>query len=193
MLQSTMTYKPMILQGDALTVPRAVMSPCRIYRYVLWREWMVGESYAMFIGLNPSTADETHDDPTIRRCVGFAQRWGYQALCMTNLFAYRATDPDEMKMAGFCAVGPKNDEWLKRMAENAGIIIAAWGVHGRYRKRDREVMNMLPDLSCLALTKDGHPGHPLYLKNDCRPIPFRNSEYCDMAEQRIEKECGGLL
>ena len=77
----------------------AVFSPCRTYRYALSRVWAADKPYALFIGLNPSTADETLDDPTIRRCIDFAKRWGYGGLVMANLFAYRATEPSEMKAA----------------------------------------------------------------------------------------------
>ena len=89
----------------------AVFSPCRTYRYALSRVWAADKPYALFIGLNPSTADETLDDPTIRRCIDFAKRWGYGGLVMANLFAYRATNPSEMK-AATDPVGVANDEWL---------------------------------------------------------------------------------
>lgn len=88
----------------------------------------------MFVGLNPSTADELLDDPTIRRCVAFARSWGYGALCMTNLFAFRATDPDVMKSADD-PVGPENDQHLQDLANGASVVIAAWGVHGTFGGR----------------------------------------------------------
>lgn len=101
---------------QSVTERRAYFSPCRKYRYSLWREWDATaetkhEGYAMIVGLNPSTADEIHDDPTIRKCINFAQAWGYRALCMTNLFAYRATKPNVMRAAAE-PVGPENDEVL---------------------------------------------------------------------------------
>lgn len=146
----------------------ATLSPCRKYRYDLWRTWIGGDGYAMFVGLNPSTADETTDDPTIRRCIGFAKSWGYAGLCMTNLFAFRATQPSDMMRADD-PIGPENDETLRRHAADAGIVIAAWGAHGTYRGRDRAVRVMLPAIHALRLTKDGHPGHPLYLPASLRP------------------------
>ncbi|MEP0894347.1 DUF1643 domain-containing protein [Leptolyngbya boryana FACHB-1624] len=85
----------------------------------------------MFVGLNPSTADETHDDPTIRRCTKFAKDWGYSGLCMTNLFAYRATDPKEM-IASVDSIGLENDQYLLEYAARAGIVVAAWGNHGTH-------------------------------------------------------------
>lgn len=150
-------------------------SPCRMYRYALWREWIGGEGYAMFVGLNPSTADETLDDPTIRRCVAFAKAWGYSALCMTNLFAFRATNPQDMKAVSD-QVGPSNDEYLRQLAVGAGVIVAAWGAHGTHRGRDKAVRKLMPSLHYLSLTKDGHPGHPLYLKKTLLPVRWEGGD-----------------
>jgi hypothetical protein len=149
---------------------RTVFSTCRRYRYTLWREWG-RDNYCMFIGLNPSTADEKTDDPTIRRCIGFAKRWGFGALCMTNLFAFRATDPRVM-MGASKPVGQDNDRWLVDCARRAGIVIAAWGTHGQFLGRDEEVLNLLDDLYCLRLTKEGFPAHPLYLPYAVWPQPY---------------------
>jgi hypothetical protein len=124
----------------------------------------------MFVGLNPSTADETQDDPTIRRCINFAKAWGYSGLCMTNLFAYRATRPKDL-MAAADPVGCENDAHLLALASEASVIVAAWGANGTHKGRNVEVRRLLPTLHCLALTKDGHPGHPLYLQKTL--IPFR--------------------
>ena len=149
----------------------AVFSECRRYRYALWRIWDEDMRYAMFICLNPSTADEAKDDPTVRRCAGFTRSWGYGGLYMANLFAYRSTDYRALK-GGQDPVGPETDEWLRRLAQEAGVIVAAWGNQGSYRDRDWAVVEMFPDLCCLALTKHGQPGHPLYLKGDLRPTPL---------------------
>lgn len=135
---------------------------------------MNGSKYAMFIGLNPSTADETKDDPTIRRCIGFAKAWGYGALCMTNLFAWRDTYPAGMKLAAD-PIGEENDLWLQRVAMSAGIIIAAWGTHGNFKSRNEAVIGHLSgfaELHHLGLSKDGHPRHPLYLSKACIPEPL---------------------
>lgn len=145
----------------------ADLSACRTYRYALWRRWGSG-AYAMFIGLNPSTADEMNDDPTIRRCIGFAQAWGYDALCMANLFAYRAREPADMKKA-VEPIGWANDHTLTTLARGAGIVVAAWGAHGTYKRRDQSVRLLVNDLHYLRLTKDGYPGHPLYLPGDLTP------------------------
>jgi hypothetical protein len=149
----------------------ALFSPCRTYRYTLWREWGGSAGYAMFVGLNPSAADETVDDPTIRRCMAFAQLWGYSALCMTNLFAYRATLPSVMKAAAD-PVGPENDRYLQLLARKAGVVVVAWGVHGTHRGRALQVQHLLPQLHYLRLTHAGHPGHPLYLPKSLRPVPW---------------------
>ena len=151
-----------------------IFSPCRQYRYTLWREWIGGEGYAMFIGLNPSTADETQDDPTIRRCIGYAKAWGYGALCMTNLFAYRATEPTVM-LATAEPVGIENDKHLRRCAEQASVVIAAWGCDGVHMNRAAHVRALLPDLHYLRLTKGAHPGHPLYLPAKLQPIKWSST------------------
>lgn len=152
--------------------PPAIFSPCRRYRYVLWREWdMHNPSYAMFIGLNPSTADETLDDPTVRRCIRFAKEWGYGALCMTNAFAYRSTNPEEMKQQSD-PVGIDNGTWLKVNSLEAGVVVAAWGIHGTHMDRDKEVKRILSGLLCLGKTKGGQPRHPLYLKSDTKLRPL---------------------
>lgn len=142
-----------------------LFSPCRQYRYTLWRSWddMFQSSFLMVIGLNPSTADETRDDPTIRRCIDFAKRWGHGALLMTNLFAFRATKPEDMKRHP-TPVGDANDEVLRYWHGKAAMTLAAWGAHGSFMNRDHDVTTMLGDnLHCLRFTKDGCPSHPLYV------------------------------
>lgn len=125
----------------------------------------------MFVGLNPSTADETTDDPTVRRCIAYAQDWGYGALCMTNLFAFRATRPEDLKAAAE-PVGPENDRFLLRHAARAEIVVAARGNHGAYLGREARVRALITDLDCLRRTGGGHPGHPLYLPKTLRPVPW---------------------
>jgi hypothetical protein len=159
---------------DNLGLNTAEFSPCRRYRYALFRTWGAQrEGAVMFVGLNPSTADETTNDPTVRRCIGFATRWGYGGLIMTNAFAYRATDPKEMKAAAE-PVGPDTDEWLKRLAPQAAAIVVAWGVHGAHRERDKAVLKVLEPwpLLCLGRTKAGQPRHPLMLRADEQPRRF---------------------
>lgn len=167
-------------------------SPDRKYRYTLWRRWglpmqslfdgndlppLRGESeFVMIIGLNPSTADETKDDPTIRRCQDFAFRWGYPAMCMTNLFGFRATDPDDMKREPD-PVGQDNNHWLLDTANKASVILCAWGNHGSHTNRDLTVLNLLLPFrekqQCLKKTKSGQPQHPLYIAADIEPILYQ--------------------
>lgn len=142
--------------------PTASFSPCRAYRYDLTRSWYEGYGEVAFIGVNPSTADETKDDPTIRRCIGFAKSWGFSGLHMLNLFAFRATDPKDMKKADD-PIGPDNDAYILSVANECTAIIAAWGVNGTHRGRDKQVRELVKDLNVLRLTKAGHPCHPLYL------------------------------
>lgn len=142
----------------------ATWSPCHRYRYTLWRRWTTATRprYLMVIGLNPSTATETDNDPTVRRCIGFAQSWGYDALCMCNLFAWRSTDPNAMKRVS-SPVGHSNDDWLRRCAWQASLILAAWGTHGSFRQRATTVTRLIPSgLYCLDTNRDGSPRHPLY-------------------------------
>ena len=156
-----------------------IFTPCRKYRYTLWREFEpelarteLQDSYVQFIGLNPSTADETNDDPTIRRCIGFAKAWGFGAFCMTNLFGFRATDPRVMK-AQQQPIGADNTNQIREIAEHAGIIIAAWGRHGLHIDRQAQVLDALQPwkskLHHLGLNSDGTPKHPLYLRADTKP------------------------
>ena len=147
----------------------AVFSPCRTYRYALSRVWAADKPYALFIGLNPSTADETLDDPTIRRCMDFAKRWGYGGLVMANLFAYRATDPSQMKGAKD-PVGVANDEWLTELAKYAGVVVAAWGNHGAFLRRSSHIRALLSELHYLQLNQSGEPTHPLYLNSTLTPL-----------------------
>jgi hypothetical protein len=149
----------------------AELSTCRKYRYALWRTWDESKPFAMFVGLNPSTADEIEDDPTIRRCINFASSWGFGGLCMTNLFAYRATDPNAM-FAEKDPVGPENDKWIISLAKEAGILVAAWGNDGVYLGRSKQVQKILPPLHCLKLNKSGEPSHPLYLPGTTQPVPM---------------------
>ena len=158
---------------DLICISSAVFSPCRKYRYSLWRGWAEDwqTNYCMFICLNPSTADETLNDPTVRRCIRFSHEWGYSGFCMTNIFAYRATDPKEM-LAVDDPVGEENDKFLAEIAAKAGVVVAAWGNHGIHQGRHDQVMQLVPNLKCLKVTKQGMPGHPLYLRGELKPVAF---------------------
>jgi len=151
----------------------ALISPCGQYRYWLTRRWNEAKPLLPFIMLNPSTADADNDDPTIRRCISFADRDGFGGIAVINLFAFRATSPTDMKAAAD-PVGPDNDYWLIRVLKSAveqdKPVLAAWGAHGGFRARDNYVRGMAElhgaKLVCLGATKDGHPRHPLYVKGD---------------------------
>ncbi len=153
----------------------ATLSADRIYRYTLTREVdMFGNGEAaMFLMLNPSTADETEDDPTIRRCIGFARRWGYSTLHVANLFAFRATSPADLKMASD-PIGPDNDRHLVELAERSGVRVAAWGVHGELMGRSSAVKRLVGrfGLKALGFTKDGHPRHPLYVPKGAELLDY---------------------
>lgn len=150
----------------------AELSEDREYRYRLWRTWDVSKPTLAFIMLNPSTADETEDDPTIRRCLGYAKDWGYGKLVVGNLFALRATDPSELRDHP-SPVGPENDEHLRQICNEADKVIAAWGTDGALHGRGREVAEMLDvELHALNETKEGHPNHPLYQPADADPEVF---------------------
>ena len=149
----------------------ADFSPCRSYRYALWRTWDKTEPYVLFLGLNPSTADETENDPTITRCIDFAKQWGFGGLCMANLFAFRATQPKDLKQAKD-PVGGANDKWLSKLHRDAGLAVAAWGNDGKFLGRADEVTKQLSNLYCLKINKSGEPAHPLYLKKGLKPAPY---------------------
>jgi hypothetical protein len=148
----------------------AVLSPDGVYRYRLDRVWGAGPR-VLFVMLNPSTADATQDDPTLRRCLGFARDWGYGSLTVANLYAYRATEPADLKRA-VDPVGPECDYYLEQCAGEASLIVAAWGMHA-HPDRVQQVRHLLgPEVMALAWTKAGQPRHPLYIKGDTVPQPW---------------------
>ncbi len=152
--------------SDHLANGKAYFSHCFRYRYMLLRSWGDGPACS-FIMLNPSTADASKDDPTIRRCMSFARREGCGSLVVFNLFAFRATSPADMKAAAD-PIGEENDDYLQMlMKRDEGPIIAAWGAHGSFLDRDKVVKRMFTGrLQCLGKTKSGAPKHPLYIKSD---------------------------
>lgn len=154
----------------------ALFSPCRRFRYLLWRTWSSEDPACLFIGLNPSTADELQDDPTIRRCRGFAESWGFGALWMANVFAFRSTMPAALRQQGGSAIGPRNDEYLLAASRAAGRVICAWGTHAKLLGRGATVARMLREGGVtphvLRLTQEGYPGHPLYLPKTLEPVAW---------------------
>ncbi|MDH1009945.1 DUF1643 domain-containing protein [Pseudomonas nicosulfuronedens] len=149
----------------------AIISECGKYRYLLTRETgllLPEKPGALFVMLNPSTADAALDDPTIRRCRGFATAWGCAGLAVGNLYAYRATNPQELWRCSD-PVGPENDQRLADLAAEYGDIVCAWGGHAK-PDRVAAVVGVLQGagarLWCLGTNNDGSPKHPLYIKQE---------------------------
>ncbi|MBF9042769.1 DUF1643 domain-containing protein [Rhodobacterales bacterium HKCCE4037] len=158
------------LKGDAASV--AVYSDCELYRYSLTRVWDAGGKRALFIMLNPSTATEVQNDPTVERCERRARALGFGAFRVLNIFAWRATDPRDMRAAGD-PVGPENDAAILGSLDWADAVICAWGTHGAHLGRGPAVEALLRaagvEMLHLGLSKEGHPKHPLYIGYKVQP------------------------
>ena len=154
----------------------AAFSPDRVYRYALYRRWS-DEPAVVFVLLNPSTADETRNDPTIRRCIRYAKDWGYGGVTILNLYAYRATDPRVMRRFlhdGGDIIGPENDAYITRLTKDKDVV-AAWGNHADWeRASDVEYILRVnaATLSVLKQNANSSPAHPLYLSAQLRPYPW---------------------
>jgi len=176
----------------------ADLSECGLYRYRLWRVWDAKLPLCTWIMLNPSTADASEDDPTIRKCIGFSKRWGQGGIQVVNLYAYRATDPKELKAAharGVDVIGPENDEAiagaLRRLERFSGRVVVAWGGKCRSPRRglmpDRAALGLMravmaesrphdaDRILCLKRGASGFPWHPLYMPYDTIPMPYGNA------------------
>lgn len=151
--------------------------PRRVYRFTLWRKWGDGDRLVLWIMLNPSTADEHVLDPTIRRCRGYSEAWGYDGLVVCNLFALRATNPRVLYHAADPGCGTENLDAILAEAAKATLIVAAWGNHGRIlgqvgdRVR-RMLVNDGRQLHHLGLTNLGQPKHPLYQPKNATLVPW---------------------
>jgi hypothetical protein len=159
-------------------VKHAIISPDLKYRYQLTRCWDPEATLLAWIMLNPSTADGVSDDPTIRRCISFARRWGYGGIQVCNLFALRSPTPRVLESAAD-PVGPANDTWLIGTLLKGNPVIAAWGACqvALQRRRATYVRETLfaqsgHNVFCLGLTATGQPKHPLFTRNDTAPKPF---------------------
>ena len=153
------------IMAEENMVSGAEFDPTRRYRYLLWREWGRADHRVLFVLLNPSTADEQVNDPTIRRCLGFARTWGYGAMDACNLFAYRTPYPAALREAS-APVGPDNDKWIEFAVKRAATVVVAWGVHGALMGRHESMIQLLSrwkPLYCFGRTQQGFPKHPLYL------------------------------
>ncbi len=162
------------LKGDARS--SATYSDCERYRYQLTRTWDEGGGRVLFVMLNPSTATERQNDPTVERCERRARALGFGSFQVTNIFAWRATDPRDMRAAAD-PVGPDNDAAILRGARWADQVICAWGTHGAHLQRGPAVQALLRatdrPLYHLGLSKAGHPKHPLYIAYSQKPMLWR--------------------
>lgn len=154
----------------------AVISKCGRYRYQLMRGW--GKVYPplIWVMLNPSTADSKADDNTIRVITRFSRGWGYGSLMVVNLFALRATSPKDL-IKHPDPVGPENDDYISKTLQTGFDVVLAWGANTFARPRVAELIPKLKEwtdkpLMCLRVTKDGSPGHPLYVPGNIKPILF---------------------
>ena len=158
-----------------MTPSGALFSKCRRWRYLLWRCWDESKPAANFLMLNPSTADELKLDPSCTRARNYAEKWGYGALIVTNIFGWRSTDPSVLK-AVKDPVGRGNDAAILKAAREAKLVVCAWGEHGRHLERGEKVKAMLRGqdiaLHSLRLNASGHPAHPLYLPSSLMPTEF---------------------
>lgn len=160
----------------------AIISIDGRYRYFLWRSWgttndVEVEGYVCFIMLNPSAADGQVDDPTIRKCVSYAEKWGHCALVVVNLFGFRATDPRELAPLGLeAAEGPNNLANVLAAARRAHKVVCAWGNEGALHEQSKRVIEKLRadgiPFSFLKMNKTGEPAHPLYLSGKLQPTPW---------------------
>lgn len=147
----------------------ATFSADRRYRYRLWRRWDRSKPVVAFVMLNPSTADARRDDPTIRRCVGFARTWGFGGVEVVNLYAFRATEPRRLRDV-VDPVGPDNERHVMRAIRRARLVVLAWGAHAEATR-----LLSLRRARCLGLTKAGQPRHPLYLRRDSPLVTVRSA------------------
>jgi hypothetical protein len=165
----------------------AVIDSTGLYRYSLWREWDANTPRIAFIMLNPSRADAAIDDPTIRRCIGFAKDWGYGSLEVVNLFAYRAQHPKILQQIPD-PIGPENDRYLQEAVERCdrgsdlakpARVIVAWGNWGRLKGRNEEVLRAMRSrtIYCLGITSKGQPRHPLYVRSNTNPVYYDSETY----------------
>lgn len=166
-----MKIKPLEIQRSA------VLSGCQKHRYELRRVWEPSEGMINIIGLNPSTADGFEDDPTIRRCIGFARDWGYGGFIMTNLFSYRLTDSRQLRYVKGDLNGLDAKATRIAAAREAVLVVAAWGSHDLARIQGLTIQRELAaydiQLKCIKQTQPGVPWHPLYLPGNLKPIDFQ--------------------
>lgn len=166
-----------LFQDNDLPMGLATFSDCERYRYDLVRLWDRALPKVCFVMLNPSTADHRQDDPTVRKCTRFAERWGYGQLAVVNLFAWRSTDPTALAKVAEPVGRPENDEAIIKHALEADEVVCAWGNYGALHKRGFTVATLLKDLNpvCLGRNQEGQgePKHPLYLPYTTQRVPLQ--------------------
>lgn len=176
--------------SDLFTKTSAEFSPCERYRYSLTRRWDNRLPGVCFVMLNPSTATAEKDDPTIRRCVGFAKHWGYGGVAIVNLFALRSTDPAQLYVADD-PIGPKNDEAILEWT-GCRDVVCAWGAHGAHLGRGAAVLSLIHrhtagTVMCLGVTQDGQPKHPLYIAKSQERITYPRPDVRQMEKRMPTK------
>lgn len=153
----------------------ANFSPCRTWRYLLWRGWDTTKPIINFLMLNPSIANEYRLDPTVTRCGNYAATWGYGGVIVTNLFALVSTDPVMLETHAD-PIGPDNDMAILMAAQMSESVVCAWGNIGKFGNRADNVRRMLSangvETRCLRVNGTGEPAHPLYLPADLKPMPY---------------------
>jgi hypothetical protein len=186
-------------KSNEIITKSARVSPCGKYRYTLTREWQPLMRYLndikllTFILLNPSTADHKVDDPTIRRCVAFARRDGYNAIRVVNLFAYRCSAPEDLCRADD-PIGPENDDYLSAACKEATDIVVGWGSSFRARSRLARMENLLEGHTpvCFGVNADGSPKHPLYVPGNTKFVPYKFSRLPRSGRQSFHSEENGI-
>lgn len=149
----------------------ATFSKCRRFRYELHRIWDKEKPLAMFIGLNPSTANEIEPDPTIGRVEEFSRRWGFGGFYMMNLFAFVTAYPEELTNPYANTI--ENDSWLYNIAKSCSTIYYVWGNFKFARERSKEILEKFPGGYAIIINKNGSPRHPLYIKGDTIPVKYK--------------------
>lgn len=149
----------------------AIFSKDRKYRYVLTRIWDESKPMVAFVGLNPSIADDKQDDSTIKKCIKFANSWGYGGFYMLNLFALVSTNPNAL-FESKDPTGSENDKYISEYTNKTDKVVCAWGNNGAFMQRSAAVSKKISNKYCIKLNKTGEPAHPLYLKNDSVPTKF---------------------
>lgn len=150
----------------------AIFSPDRYYRYALWRRWSQVKPLLLFIGLNPSVASSTVNDPTIIRMMVRASTDGFGGLLVSNLYSLVSSDPDVLLKREDSAIGPDTDSYMRKMIDMAGRVICGWGSFPAAKRRYPDVLKIIPEPYCLGINKDGQPKHPLYIGYNTQMVKY---------------------